>query len=69
MGELIFTIGIALALGIAVYFIEAKACSSKWEGSGMESKYALFAGCRVRMPDGRWLPAENLRDIDLRKDK
>lgn len=38
-------------------------CHGKWDDSGKPVKWALFAGCRLQMSDGYWMPAANYREI------
>lgn len=41
----------------------AARCYFKWEDSGYESKWRPFAGCRVKLSNGQWIPADAVRDI------
>lgn len=50
----------AIFIGLPAY-----GCHSKWRDSGLDSQYGFFAGCRVQTPDGRWLPAERVREIEI----
>lgn len=54
-----------LVIFCAAWAISAAQCGSKWEGSGLKSDYGLIAGCRVKLPDGRWLPEERVREIEI----
>jgi hypothetical protein len=47
--------------------ISAYACYSKWQDSGFKSQYGFFQGCRVQLPSGVWIPAENIRELPLNK--
>lgn len=38
-------------------------CKMSWEESDFESRYSFTAGCQIKVK-GRWIPAENYRDID-----
>ena len=40
-------------------------CTARWEDSGMRSRWGPIPGCRVKRDDGKWIPSENLRDMDL----
>ena len=44
-------------------WVSSAQCQAKWERSGMQSEWVLFAGCRVQTADGRWIPAVNYREI------
>lgn len=57
---IILAISMALAAAVSAY-----QCTEKWSESGLESKWRVGAGCRVKMPDGRWIPAERVREIEL----
>lgn len=63
--DLWVTLVMAVIVGLISWAAAAISCSSKWEDSGLMSKYSIFAGCRVQMPDGRWLPAERVREIEI----
>lgn len=53
------------AIGGVLWAVGAYSCAVRWEGSGMASKYAVGAGCVVKVPDGRWLPDGSIRDIPI----
>lgn len=38
-------------------------CERQWEGSRMEAKYRVLQGCLIKLPDGRWIPAANYREL------
>ena len=41
-------------------------CHSKWDRAGMVAvEYGPLQGCLVKMPDGRWLPSDRVREFDL----
>ena len=46
-----------------IHWSKAVACESKWADSGHESQYAIFAGCRVQLEDGTWVPQERLLNM------
>ena len=48
-----------------VMFFENWACKSKWERSNMAVSWGPIQGCLVNLPDGRWLPEERIREIDI----
>jgi hypothetical protein len=45
------------------YWGNSVACASQWRDSGMESRFALFAGCQIQLPNGTWIPAQAYREI------
>lgn len=62
---LLAMIAALLAIPFAAVWTLKTSCESKWQESHMEARWEFFAGCRVRLPDGRWVPTENVRDIDI----
>lgn len=52
------------AASVLIYGLESKACSSKWESSGMKSDYGLFKECTIQQKDGTWIPAGNYRTLN-----
>lgn len=55
---------VVLVIGLPVMSMLGRTeCESKWEGSGMATQFSLMGGCRVRMPDGRWLPENAVREV------
>lgn len=65
IGIVFLIAGICVILFGLVAWIDSASCSSKWEGSGLESKWGPLSGCLVKWPDGRWLPSDVIRDISL----
>ena len=60
----IVCLGAAVLIGWAIW--ENAACKSKWLRSGMaDVTWGPIQGCLVRLPDGRWLPEERIREIDI----
>lgn len=41
-------------------------CTSKWEQSGLPVQWGPIKGCLVQVPTGRWLPAETIRELDIK---
>lgn len=63
--ELIVLVAIlVLVLPIAAWLASYK-CSAQWSESGLQSKWQLGSGCRVKTPDGRWLPADRVRETEI----
>lgn len=42
--------------------IESMSCHAKWEGA-FPVTYSFMGGCKVQTPDGKWIPAENYREV------
>jgi hypothetical protein len=58
---------ISLLTGLAM-IMENWSCKSKWEHAGMAGiTWGPVQGCLVKLPDGRWLPEERIREIDIPK--
>lgn len=38
-------------------------CESKWAASGFKTSYGPIQGCLIQLPDGRWIPSENYREL------
>ena len=56
-----------LILSVGIW-LNSVSCHSKWNESGMSAvSYSPIKGCMVKLPDGRWLPADRMREIDLPK--
>lgn len=52
----------AVVVGL-MYFAASAKCSRQWENSGFPSEYRAFQGCRIKLKDGRWIPAQNYREL------
>lgn len=64
------TLAIAILLGLAAGLAHGHVkCQSKWARSGLHAEFGVFQGCLVRLPDGRWIPQENVRETDLQLPK
>lgn len=66
-GELIVFIFVALLLGSIAMVLDCFSCSSRWSGSGLGTSWGPIQGCVVIFPDGRRIPADNVRDIEIPK--
>lgn len=44
------------------YFIARFSCHQRWKDAGLESRFTLLGGCQLQI-DGRWIPAENYRQV------
>lgn len=57
---------VALLIIFGVFFaLAALSCKARWEGSGLQSSWGPVKGCLVRLPDGRWIPDDRVRDIEI----
>ncbi len=46
----------------AAYWLQEWRCTTKWEDSGMDSRFKFQAGCQIQREDGTWIPEENFRE-------
>lgn len=60
-----FAIIIIACIIIGSIAFSAMRCDSRWESSGLKSKWGIVQGCLVQMPDVRWIPDDRVRDIDI----
>lgn len=59
---------IAAVMGGAMW-MDSEGCKSRWKNAGMKGvTWGPVQGCLVQLPDGRWLPASNLREVDIPKE-
>lgn len=56
--------GVICALAV---WAESTSCHAAWSRSGLATDYTIMGGCVVQMPDGRWIPSDRVRDIEIRK--
>ena len=55
----------ATAAGVGLGYGAGNAqCHARW-ASTAPAQYSLFGGCRVLMPDGRWIPEDQFRLVDF----
>ena len=38
-------------------------CMSMWSDSGFGVQYGFLPGCRIQTLDGKWIPADNYREV------
>jgi hypothetical protein len=43
--------------------VEHIKCDNEWNDSGFQSDYKVFQGCKIKLKDGRWIPAKNYREL------
>lgn len=55
-----FAVILAVLFGGA-FWLESYQCQSKWKGTYV-TEWGPFMGCRANV-NGRWIPTENLRDM------
>ena len=59
----------AVVIGIGLVLSYFK-CHRQWDQAGMSDvSYGILQGCMVKMPDGRWLPADRVREFELPRPK
>lgn len=56
---------LAVTLGPLVA-VTAVSCSSRWDGSGLATSWGPLQGCKVKLPDGRWMPEDRVREIEVK---
>lgn len=56
-------LALVLVMFIVLSFISAVSCESVWSKSGFKTSWGPLQGCLIQMPDGRWIPEENYREI------
>lgn len=62
-------VGLFVLLICGAFAADRAACHAQWENAGMsEVRWKLVGGCMVKLPDGRWLPADRIREIDIPKE-
>lgn len=42
--------------------ISKMSCAPSWEGSGFETDWTFWGGCRIKV-DGKWTPEDNYREL------
>ena len=60
---LIIFFGVVLILSLLMVYFNTAICESRWSGSGFNTQYTHYGGCRIQLEDGRWIPANNYREI------
>lgn len=60
-----FLVTVFLVILAAPYFIMRATCHGRWADSGMATSFGVLGGCRVQLPDGRWVPEDRVRETDL----
>ena len=53
-------------LGISVvvtYPFNVRSCRETWARSGMDSRFGIWEGCQIQLPDGTWVPAASYRPV------
>lgn len=67
--ELMIIIAIFCILG-SMPIISYFECHAKWDKAGMAAvEWGPMQGCMLKQPDGRWLPAERMREIEMPRPK
>lgn len=69
-GIAVITILGTLAIIAGLFLMDKVACHSRWEKSGALSvSWGPAKGCMVEVSKGRWLPADSIRELDLRQEE
>lgn len=63
--EMIALLAIVGLISVSVY-LDSVSCQSKWELSGFRTQWGVLKGCVVQLPNGRWMPEDVIREIDLK---
>lgn len=53
---------IAVAVGL---LFSAAICGGRWNKSGARTSWGPVQGCLVQTRDGRWVPEDVVREVDL----
>ena len=62
IGEILFIIIILCVVAL----IDSYSCRSRWSDTGvLEVSWGPFQGCKVKLPDGRWMPEDRIREVDV----
>ena len=65
---IVLLIMVCILILLVGIWIDSVSCHSKWDNADMAAvSYGPIKGCMVKLPDGRWLPADRMREIDLPK--
>lgn len=64
-GEEMFVVIVVAIFGVIALAFSSWSCSSKWALSGMKTSFGPIQGCLVQTPNGRWMPEERIREVDL----
>jgi hypothetical protein len=56
-------IGLFVAAAIGWWIFGNITCSSRWEHSGLHSRFGVMTGCMVQYK-GRWIPEDRYRATD-----
>lgn len=42
--------------------LQEASCREQWKDA-FPYKYNFIGGCKIQIPDGKWIPAENYREV------
>lgn len=65
--EVVATIVVFVIWGFLMLIFSNMQCKSRWEDSGMKCSWGPIQGCLVHLPDGRKIPDDRIREIDVPK--
>jgi len=63
--SIFFPVTLIIIVIACSFALEKASCTSKWEDSGMATRWGPIKGCVVQVPNGKWLPEDVIREIDL----
>ncbi len=65
-GEVIFSLILIVITLSASSLFNYMSCHSRWKDSGVKGvSWGPIQGCKVKLDDGRWLPDDRVREIDI----
>jgi hypothetical protein len=62
LASLIFTVAFIVLVLSGMNAVFAVSCEAQWEGT-FPTKYSFFGGCKIQLPDGKWIPSDNYREV------
>lgn len=63
----VFVVIVLLLIFGGSMVLSKMACHARWEQSGMATSWGVIQGCLVKLPDGRWVPDDRVREFDLQR--
>lgn len=54
-----------VGFGALLVWGESLTCQRRWQHSRLATEWGPLQGCLVQVPDGRWLPDDRIREIDI----
>lgn len=63
MKHMVFFVIFVVLVFYAAFQYDRLSCDSRWESSGITSKYSVLGGCKVQVA-GKWIPEISYRAIE-----